>query len=246
MLCSMMHPLAPHALAPMELLDALMHDALEAHDALVSPALPATPRLSSTADAHTVSLVAPGLAPSDVIIEAHPDGRLTIRGENMNKRKLDWSIALPLDADTEEASAEVADGLITVSVKRVKPETAEIDVSTEPVTDEEDESYTFSLVAAGFAAADLALSVDGGLIKVKGESARTGALLERHVRLPRDAEATAAHASHVDGILTVSVPKKAAAQPRRVPVNAEASSNEEQGTAKATETEEIEEEAVMV
>merc|ERR1719152_1055301 len=133
----MMHPLAPHALAPMELLDALMHDALEAHDALVSPALPATPRLSSTADAHAASLVAPGLAPSDVIIEAHPDGRLRIRGENKRKRKFDWSIALPPDTDTEEASAEVADGLITVSMKRVKPKTVEIGVGIQPVADDE-------------------------------------------------------------------------------------------------------------
>ena len=119
-------------------------------------------------------------------------------------------------------------------------------MGTEPVTGDEDESYTFTLVAAGFAAADLVLSVDGGLIKVKGQSARTGARLERHVQLPRDADATAAHASHVDGILTVSVPKKDAAEPRRVPVNAEASTNEEQGAAAATKTEEMEEEAVMV
>merc|ERR1719335_399373 len=226
-----------------------MHDAL-VHGAFSTPALPATPRLSSTAEAHAVSLAAPGLAPSDVIIEPHPDGRLTIRGENKHKRKLDWSIALPPDADTEEASAEVADGLITVSVKRMKPKTVEIGVGIEPVSDDEDGSYTFSLVAAGFAAADLTLSVDGGLIKVKGQSARTGARLERHVRLPRDADGTAANASHIDGMLTVSVPKKAAAELRRVPVNAEASTNEEQGAAaaaeKATEAEEMEEEAVMV
>merc|ERR1719335_1884620 len=226
-----------------------MHDAL-VHGAFSTPALPAAPRLSSTDEKHTVSLVAPGLSPSDVIIEPHPDGRLTIRGENKHKRKLDWSIALPPDADTEEASAEVADGLITVSVKRMKPKTVEIGVGIEPVADDEDDSYTFSLVAAGFAAADLTLSVDGGLIKVKGQSARTGARLERHVRLPRDADGTAANASHVDGILTVSVPKKAAAELRRVPVNAEASTNEELGAAaaaeKATETEEMEEEAVMV
>merc|ERR1719284_2016540 len=231
-----------------------MHDAL-VHGALSTPALPAAPRLSSTDEKHTVSLVAPGLSPSDVIIEAHPDGRLTIRGEN--KRKRDWSIAMPRDADAEEASAEVADGLITVSMKRTKATTVEIGIGTEasPGEQADDDSYTLRLVAAGFAAADLALSVEGGVLEVKGQSARTGARLEKHVRLPRDADATSAHASHVDGILTVSVPTKAAAEPRRIPINAASDDKEmKEGAArpeaaaaeKATEAEEMEEEAVMV
>jgi len=252
MLCSMPHPLAPHAFAPHALLDALMHDVL-AHDVLSAPAPPAAhARVSSTDGTHTVSLVAPGLAPSDVIIEAHPDGRLTIRGENKNKRKIDWSIAMPQDAEVDEASAEVADGLITVSMKRTKASTVQIGVNTAAGHEEDeeaDDSYTLTIVAAGFAAADLALSIEDGVLTVKGQSARTASRLEKHVRLPRDAEASGAHASHVNGILTVSVPKKAAAaEPRRIPVNVSAASNdkEEAAAEKATEAVEMDEEAVMV
>merc|ERR1719284_1870687 len=247
MLCSMPHPLAPHAFAPHAfaphaLLDALMHDVLSA------PAPPAAhARVSSTDGTHTVSLVAPGLAPSDVIIEAHPDGRLTIRGENKNKRKIDWSIAMPQDAEVDEASAEVADGLITVSMKRTKASTVQIGVNTAAGHEEDeeaDDSYTLTIVAAG-----LALSIEDGVLTVKGQSARTASRLEKHVRLPRDAEASGAHASHVNGILTVSVPKKAAAaEPRRIPVNVSAASNdkEEAASEKATEAVEMDEEAVMV
>jgi len=169
MLCSMPHPLAPHAFAPHALLDALMHDVL-AHDVLPAPAPPAAhARVSSTDGTHTVSLVAPGLAPSDVIIEAHPDGRLTIRGENKNKRKIDWSIAMPQDAEVDEASAEVADGLITVSMKRTKASTVQIGVNTAAGHEEDeeaDDSYTLTIVAAGFAAADLALSIEDGVLTV--------------------------------------------------------------------------------
>merc|ERR1719263_109294 len=133
------HPLAPHALAPIGLLDALMHNVL-AHDALAAPVLSAAPRLSSTDAEHTVSLVAPGLAPTDVIIEAHPDGRLTIRGDNKNKRKLEWSIAMPRDTDADQAAADVADGLITVSMKRAKATTVEIGVGTEAFRGEDAEA----------------------------------------------------------------------------------------------------------
>lgn len=248
---AMVHPLAPPTLAPppISLLDALMHDALALDHACALPGTRA--HLASTAEAHTVSVAAPGLAASDVVIEAHPDGRLTIRGQNKNKRKLDCSIAMPRDADVEAASAEVADGLITVSVKRAKATTVAIGVGTEAIAEAEEEegAYTMSVVAAGFAASDLALSVEGGVLTVKGTSTRTGARLERHARLPRDAHADGARASHVDGILTVCVPTKpAASEPRRIPINvaAVAAPVDTTAHAKATETEEMEDEAVMV
>ena len=54
-----------------------------------------------------------------------------------------------------------------------------------------------------------------GVIKVDGETAKTGARVHKNVRLPRDADHRAASASHVDGLFTVAVPKKAAAEAKK-------------------------------
>lgn len=51
------------------------------------------------------------------------------------------------------------------------------------------------------------------MLKVSGETKRTGSrLAKRSFRLPRDADVANARAMHVDGILTVTIPKKPAAE----------------------------------
>lgn len=77
--------------------------------------------------------------------------------------------------------------------------------------DEKPRPYTLTLVAPGLAPTDLDITIDdSNVLKVDGENARTGASIERSVRLPRDADGAGARASHVDGILTLTVPKKLA------------------------------------
>merc|ERR1712070_828627 len=69
-----------------------------------------------------------------------------------------------------------------------------------------------TLVAAGLAASDLIVSASAaGVLKVEGETKRTGSKIARSFKLPRDADASLATACHVDGILTLKVPKKAEA-----------------------------------
>merc|ERR1719502_2322088 len=69
--------------------------------------------------------------------------------------------------------------------------------------------YKVTLVAAGLAASDMEVVAEQcGVLRVKGETARTGASIARSFQLPRDADAQRATASHVDGILTLTVPKK--------------------------------------
>jgi len=85
--------------------------------------------------------------------------------------------------------------------------------------------YTLTLVAAGLAPTDIVLTAAATLITAKGKTARTGAELDRRLRLPRDADAAAARATCVDGVLTITVPKKAKAalpQSNIVVVNAAA------------------------
>jgi len=93
---------------------------------------------------------------------------------------------------------------IVVSAEPVEP-TAETDA---PAADE-DRPFTLTLVAAGIAPADIELTVKGSALKVNGRSKRTGASLGPHVyKLPRNADATRVAASQVDGLLTVTFPKK--------------------------------------
>merc|ERR1719465_335685 len=49
---------------------------------------------------------------------------------------------------------------------------------------------------------------------------RTGAHLKRKFRMPRDADTPGASACSVDGILTISVPKRPKAAPRVLTINA--------------------------
>merc|ERR1712023_43495 len=86
--------------------------------------------------------------------------------------------------------------------------------------DAEGDAYSLTLVAAGFAAAELQMIIEDNVLKVSGHSKRTGAHLKRCVRLPRDADVDGMVAVHVDGILTVRVPTKPDAKPQSIRVNA--------------------------
>jgi len=168
---------------------------------------------------YEVSMRAPGVSPDDIHIES-ANGRLRVRGETKTKAHthfVDYTVALPDEADFDGASASAADGLVTVSVPRKPAEPpTRIDVTGEAAMDDEEAAadpatrpYTLTVVAAGVAPSDLELSVDKGVLTIKGDTARTGARLRRTYRLPKDADATGARATSVDGILTVTLPKKA-------------------------------------
>lgn len=222
-----MHPVfAPLRTHPLYMIDSplrMIDTALRKID-LAHHGLAPTARTHTTEAAHVVTLPAPGFAPDDVTVDVH-DRTLTIVGKNKRKR-VEVSLVLPRDADPEAAKCEVADGLITVHVnKRPKPTPTHVAIGTTIASESEsddDAAYMLSLAAPGFAAADLAVSVEDGVLSVSGESKRTGAHLERRARLPRDADVEQVTATHVDGMLTVRVPTKPAAEPRRVPVNVEA------------------------
>merc|ERR1712023_271565 len=98
----------------------------------------------------------------------------------------------------------------------------------ETTPDDDDEPhYTMRLNCAGIAKADLALTIEDDLLTVTGETKSRGAwLVPRTYRLPEDADGDKACASYVDGILTISVPKKAAAPPRRIQLTVNAQRSE--------------------
>ena len=209
-----MHPLA----------HPLMHSAF---DMILEPqAWPdASSRLTKNEDGstYTLSLPAPGVAPQDIKVSV--EGRtLVIEGESKRpgaQRSIRFSTQLPHDADADQAVASSINGLLQLTVP-VKPELApmRIEVNHTPADiasdDEDSDGYTLTLAAPGIAASDVEILAKDGLLQVTGETRRTGARVAKRVRLPRDADASAASATHVDGLLTVSVPKKSEAQVKKV------------------------------
>jgi len=227
---------------PMGALDAIMHDMIP-----FSRLSTEQPRITQDDTRYTIVITAPGVSAADVKVTAL-ESRIHVKGataDGTNTHVVYYTLTLGEDADTENASASCADGLVTVTVPKKEREVATvvaIGVSTDaamettdcecgdecPCDDEkrcegmneEKKPYTLTVVAAGLAAADLQLSAEGRVLSIKGETARTGAKLRRVFHLPRDATLERATATHVDGILTVSVPRKATAQPKAIAVEA--------------------------
>ena len=98
----------------------------------------------------------------------------------------------------------------------------------------DDRAYRIALELPGVAEEDIHLSIDGGVVTVKGEkktereetgdtwyfSERQFGSFSRSFRLPPDADEAAVSADLKDGVLTVTVPRRkpAAETPRRVPI----------------------------
>jgi HSP20 family protein len=99
---------------------------------------------------------------------------------------------------------------------------------------EEDERYVIHADLPGIDAAGIDITVDGDLLKLKGErnlaatadgttvhrSERAAGRFERHFRLPESASAEGVEAEFRHGVLTVSVPKVKAPEPYRIEVTA--------------------------
>lgn len=97
-----------------------------------------------------------------------------------------------------------------------------------------EDGYRIALELPGVAEEDIHLAVDGGVVTVKGEkkssreekgdtwyfSERQYGAFSRSFRLPSDADEANVAAAIKDGVLTISVPRKAAveAAAKRVPI----------------------------
>lgn len=168
-------------------------------------------RVSEHDEYYLVAVTAPGVAASDITIRAS-GGHLTILGRTMKGSKTyetSNKVALPIDGDAEAAFASNKDGVVTITVpKAISTDNSAIAVAAEDhvADDMFDGKYRLEIVAAGIAPEDLDLSVEEGVLTVRGETPATGATIDRSFRLPLYASAAGAVASHVDGILTVSVP----------------------------------------
>jgi len=168
-----------------------------------------------------VTVAAAGVKPSDLSVTV--DSRiLTVKGETGEQARthvVNWKIKLPREADVDKAEASLVDGLLSVTFpKKEAVEPVTVVASTEAEEEPSDAPrYNLTVAAPGLAAADLTISIDEDrVINLSGFTKRTGARIERRYQLPENATIESAHASHVDGILTISVPKGERAPEKRL------------------------------
>jgi HSP20 family protein len=107
-------------------------------------------------------------------------------------------------------------------------------VNTASEASSDDSSYSIRMELPGVAEEDIHLTVENGLVRIRGEkksereekgdtwyfSERQFGSFERSFRLPADADEGAVSAALKDGVLTVSLPRKApkGAEARRVTI----------------------------
>jgi len=236
-------PLLDSMVADSMLVDSLMADRwlAPAPDDRLTRLSREGPRTETHEDKYIVTITAPGVAAVDIECEAEEVGggrtRLSVRGKTVTATTthfMEQAVVLPPDADVEKTQAESADGLLTLTVPRKaapEPTRRRIAVSAtadaETAEDHDSRPYQLTVAAPGVAASDLEISAAEGMLTVSGATERTGARLKKAFRLPRDADLERATAAHVDGLLTVSVPKKAAAEALRIAINSPAAAEAE-------------------
>lgn len=181
------------------------------------------PQVVETIDGFTIESIFAGVRASDLKVSWQPHGGyLKVEGKRSNSARgfradkhFSFQVPLPRSADVAKATVEHIDGVLTIQVPKRAFAPVFLTASADPpLTDDEqsaDERYQLTLSLPGLSARDLSISLhEDGEVKLSGETKRTGARVNRRYRVPRDADLDGAHASHVDGILTVAVPKKRA------------------------------------
>jgi HSP20 family molecular chaperone IbpA len=135
-------------------------------------------------------------------------------------------------------TASIIDGVLTVCVPRVAPETTNVRVESAPLPDDLPEPRgQVSLALPGLGASDVSASITRDrqlLLSVKGSNSVCGSVHEV-LRLPERAVPAEARASMVNGIFSFSVPI-AAEEVVTIPVKEEAQKKAEEAPAEGTKT----------
>ena len=170
-----------------------------------------------TESEYQLVIQAPGTSAKDVNVSID-DGQL-----KMTTGKKTHIMSLPRDADADKISALCVDGLLTITIaKRApsEPTTIAVHTTTQNGSSSSEPHYTISLASPGLAAVDLSIQVnEDGVLTVSGETERTGTRVHRSYRLPADAQGELTHATHVDGVTKMFIPK-AASTKTAIPVAA--------------------------
>jgi len=197
----MMHPFAPFA-AP-SVLDAIMAESLHHHKQGTRH------HIHDLEHSYKLTLEAPGVRADDLDVTLN-EQVLKVVGKSKNARHgIEVSFELPRDADVDNIHATTVDGIVTFTIMKLTPRNPTIiPVSIYLPSDTELSSYMLNITAAGISASDIHVQTCDGMIKVEGKTERTGACIDKVYKLPTDADAESTTASHIDGILTLHVPRK--------------------------------------
>ncbi len=132
-----------------------------------------------------------------------------------------WAFVSRLQRQLDRTLGEVANGATVSWIPHV-------DIR------EEDEGFVVAADLPGVEGKDIEITAEKGVLTIKGErrsekkapkdgyqsvERATGTFLRRFT-LPETVDAEAIKATHVNGVLELSIPKRPAAQPRRITVQA--------------------------
>lgn len=112
------------------------------------------------------------------------------------------SIAHPFDTIFDMPELYPRSHFVT---RRIPDHRFSLGAPSTPALKEHDDKYVLSLNAPGVSKDEIKLTTADGILTLEITSSATNLLWRS--RLPRDADTNAAHGLHVDGILTVTIPK---------------------------------------
>merc|ERR1712146_26604 len=126
---------------------------------------------------------------------------------------------LPRDADADLVSAELVDGVLTVTApKRARAEPRELSIEgasqaepSDAMPEQDAGTYRATLLVPGLRRSDVKVAIDAfGVLSIVGETqtAHRNARIDRQVQLPSEVDADATHVSLIDGVLAITAPKK--------------------------------------
>lgn len=166
-------------------------------------------------DTYVMTVEAPGVSADELSISFERDV-LTVSASAQTNGTFSFKRQAKLpNADAESATATHKDGVLTITLKKMAPPSAVlISVSDVPATEDEGEEsakpYTLTIAAPGVKASDIRIEASQAALSIHGETSGAHGTfgVQRAYKLPYDADATAATATHVDGILSVTLPTR--------------------------------------
>lgn len=173
--------------------------------------------MRKTKQGYELTLEAPGVSADDFELTYDEKDRIMKIAVKRDDMHLVRSVRLPEDANAKTAKVTLELGILRMSFGKdeMKPPFS-LDLADTTAHPTGDETYRVSIAAPGVAPADLNVVVHPDPrvheIELNGGSTVYGTTyaIDKRVHLPRDAEAKDAVVSLANGILTLTVPKRAA------------------------------------
>ncbi|KAL1510950.1 hypothetical protein AB1Y20_005777 [Prymnesium parvum] len=165
---------------------------------------------------YTLSLALPGVSPADLKL-AVEDGMLTISGATTTgtqKYTASHRVRLPHDADPALAKAAAENGILSITLPKRQKVTHEIKVgsSNDELPKAGDDDYVVTHPFPGVRPTEFKLVCEDDVLSIAVETNTTQHATRtlKRMRLPVDADVSAAAAAAEYGILTIIFPRRTA------------------------------------